>query len=85
MSESTTLARPYAKAIFEHALAENKLAQWSQYLDILALALLTPEAAQFISNPAPSTEQKAELLHSLFRTAGTDKAVENLINFVNYQ
>ena len=32
MSNTTTIARPYAKAIFEHALAAKKLGQWSEIL-----------------------------------------------------
>ena len=39
MSDSTTIARPYAKAIFEFALTENKLAEWSVAFD---LSLLKP-------------------------------------------
>ncbi|WP_169042995.1 F0F1 ATP synthase subunit delta [Legionella pneumophila] len=62
MSDSTTIARPYAKAIFEHALAENKLSEWSEYLTLLAQVVLTPQATQFIANPASTDEQQIELL-----------------------
>jgi F-type H+-transporting ATPase subunit delta len=64
MSDSTTIARPYSKAIFEYALGEKKLAEWSAYLVNLAQAVLTPEAKQFIANPATTVEQHIELLHA---------------------
>ena len=37
MAELTTLARPYAKAAFEYALAANKLQPWFDALAVIAL------------------------------------------------
>ena len=65
MSESTTIARPYAKAIFEHALAEDKLAIWSEYLLNLSQAILDQDAFEFITNPASKAEQQIDLLQSV--------------------
>lgn len=65
MSDSTTIARPYAKAIFEYALAQKNLAQWSDYLSVLAHTVLDPYASQFIANPASTAEQHIELLQAL--------------------
>lgn len=73
MADSVTIARPYAKAIFEHALADKKLADWSSYLLNLAQAVSTPEAARFIDNPAATTDQQVELL----RAVSNGKAKEN--------
>lgn len=73
MSDSTTIARPYAKALFEHALAENQLAEWSQYLLELSQAILDPHAAQFIANPVVTDEQRVELLQAVCN----NKAKEN--------
>lgn len=81
MSDSTTVARPYAKAIFEHALAENKLAQWSHYLLVLAQAVLTPEAAQFIANPESTDEQQIELMQAAGGSAFKDN--EHVSHFIN--
>lgn len=36
MAELTTLARPYAKAAFEHAQAHQQLASWSAMLGLVA-------------------------------------------------
>jgi len=80
MSDSTTIARPYAKAIFEHAFAENKLAQWSDYLHYLAQIVLTPQALEFISNPASTAEQHIELLSTVTsEKIKENKALHNLI------
>lgn len=81
MSESTTTARPYAKAIFEHALAQNQLAKWSEYLHSLAQALLMPEVSQFINNPATTVTQHVELLQSAVKP-NEDQSVSNLINLL---
>lgn len=80
MSDSTTIARPYAKAIFEHALAEKKLAEWSEYLMILAQAVLTPQASQFIANPSSTDAQQIELLQTVCNEkVKDDKSLNNLI------
>jgi F-type H+-transporting ATPase subunit delta len=65
MSDSTTIARPYAKAIFEYALGEHKLAEWSAHLRNLAQTVLIPEAEQFVTNPATTVEQHIELLQTV--------------------
>ncbi|RUR08520.1 F0F1 ATP synthase subunit delta [Legionella sp. km772] len=81
MSDSTTIARPYAKAIFEHALAEKKLAQWSDYLFVLAQAVLDSQASEFIANPASTIEQQIELLNAVC-SVKEDKALSNLIHLL---
>ncbi|MGQ3889147.1 F0F1 ATP synthase subunit delta [Legionella sp. CNM-1927-20] len=62
MSESVTIARPYAKAVFEYAFNAGKLQRWSEYLRSLALSILDENAANFIDNPASTIEQHIELL-----------------------
>jgi F-type H+-transporting ATPase subunit delta len=80
MSDSTTIARPYAKAIFEHALSENKLAEWSDYLLILGQSVLCSEGFEFITNPASTAEQHIELLKSVCSNKiKEDKALNNII------
>lgn len=80
MSDSTTIARPYAKAIFEYALAEKQLAEWSAHLITLAQVVLTPQAAQFIANPATTVEQHIELLQGIVNTkSNKSDTLNNLI------
>ncbi|MCW8399100.1 F0F1 ATP synthase subunit delta [Legionella sp. PATHC038] len=83
MSDSTTIARPYAKAIFEYALGEKKLAEWSAHLRNLAQAVLTTEAEYFIANPATTVEQHMELLHTAISAKPNEnKPLSNLITLL---
>lgn len=69
MSETITIARPYAKAVFEHAKHANQCAAWSNILNALAIALLTPEAQAFISNPGSTKEAHLMLLDAVVSAA----------------
>jgi F-type H+-transporting ATPase subunit delta len=82
MSDSITIARPYAKAIFEHALAEKKLVEWSANLTALTGAVLMPEVSQFIENPATTLEQHIGLLQEVIK-AGSHKKEETMNNLVS--
>ncbi|KTD69446.1 ATP synthase F1 subunit delta [Legionella steelei] len=83
MSDSTTIARPYAKAIFEYALGEKKLAEWSAHLRNLAQAVLTPEAEHFITNPATTVVQHIELLQAAMGAKSNENMpLNNLINLL---
>ncbi|STX30229.1 ATP synthase F1 subunit delta [Legionella beliardensis] len=80
MSESVTIARPYAKAIFKYAFDAGKLRQGSEYLHNLALVVLDKNAANFINNPASTVEQHVELLMSANKIASEDAVY--LKNFI---
>jgi F-type H+-transporting ATPase subunit delta len=83
MFEAITLARPYAKALFEHALAKKELTEWSKHLSILAEVVVNPVAAELIGNPATTTEQKSAFLHALFELKNDENnALSNLINLL---
>lgn len=62
MSDNVTIARPYAKAIFNHALREKQLVAWSIILQELAHAVLDPNASSFINNPGSAVELQSKLL-----------------------
>lgn len=62
MSDITTIARPYAKAVFELALETNQLAAWSDILVAMAQVALLPQAIQFINNPVTTTAEQAQLI-----------------------
>ena len=82
MADMTTIARPYAKAIFEHALAAEELAEWSKILNALAQATLNPHASQFIDSPATTADQQSQLLLSVINpvsNANEKQAIENFI------
>jgi F-type H+-transporting ATPase subunit delta len=72
MSDDATIARPYAKAIFEHALHENTLSDWATYLKQLAALILIRDVKQFIANPVTTRAQHLELLQTIIKPKSDD-------------
>lgn len=62
MSELTTTARPYARAIFDLAKKAGTLSEWSDMLQLLAAAVSHEDAHRVLDNPKLSKEQAADLL-----------------------
>ena len=62
MSELTTLARPYAEALFRMAQAENDLAGWSDRVQTLANIAADPQAANLIADPSVDSGRVAALM-----------------------
>ncbi len=71
MAELTTIARPYAEAVFGLADHAGTLALWSGVLDRLAVAAADPALVPLIGNPRVSDAQRVELFMSV---AGSDSA-----------
>jgi F-type H+-transporting ATPase subunit delta len=65
MAELITLARPYAKAAFEQALAANTLTAWAEALATAAVVASEPRVAQLIAAPGMTSARKAETLIGL--------------------
>jgi len=81
MIEPTTLARPYAKAAFEHARASGQLGPWQRALTDLAAVTSTQKVAAMLRDPAQTAEQRASVLAQLL---GEDApaAVGNLLTIM---
>ena len=62
MSELTTLARPYAEALFRMAQSENDLAGWSERVQTLANIAADPQAASLIADPSVDSSRVAALM-----------------------
>ncbi|MCS4504946.1 ATP synthase subunit delta [wastewater metagenome] len=62
MAESTTVARPYAKGLFDLAREQDALAAWSEQLELLAGVVGHPEMAQLLGSPKLTIEQRADLV-----------------------
>ncbi|GAC1622501.1 MAG: F0F1 ATP synthase subunit delta [Nevskia sp.] len=62
MAELATMARPYAKAVFELARDEGRYADWSALVGGLAAAVRDPAVAGWIGHPAIGRGQLAQLL-----------------------
>jgi F-type H+-transporting ATPase subunit delta len=81
MAEPATLARPYAKAVFDLARAEGKLADWSALLGGLAQAVQDPQVAAWIGHPAIGRGQLADTLAKAFGDLATPQ-VRNLLRLL---
>lgn len=85
MSDNTTIARPYAKALFQHALAKNLLPEWSVILHDLAQVMLDADAQQFISNPATTADLQKQLVMAIFaqlKQVADLSSIDNLISLL---
>lgn len=82
MSNNVTIARPYAKAVFNHALQNKELSAWSVLLQELAQCVLDPAATDFICNPASAIELQSELLLSIAAASKQDCAQQPVENFI---
>jgi len=72
--ELQTLARPYAKAVFELARKAQALAPWSESLAVLADAVRDARLQAVIGSPALSRVQLAGLLIDVLAAVGLDAA-----------
>jgi F-type H+-transporting ATPase subunit delta len=77
--EPTTLARPYARAAFEHAREAKQLDVWKESLAQLAALTLEPKVAATLRRPDQTAAERAGTLMSL---AGESlpQAVGNLLH-----
>lgn len=62
MAELTTLARPYAKAAFESAVAAKDLAAWAKSLGVLAVVSQQAIVGKLVSSPNLTAEQKSNTI-----------------------
>ena len=62
MAELSTLARPYAKAAFEYALAEIDLAGWSKQIGTAAAVAQDATMLKILSSPSLTAEQRSKAL-----------------------
>lgn len=65
MAERSTIARPYAQAIFELAQKDGDLARWSDALDLLTMAARDPNLAPLLGSPRIGRQALADLLIDL--------------------
>lgn len=62
MAERITIARPYAKAVFELAQQAGRMPQWSAALQLAAQVVADPRVAPLLGNPGVTPAQLAELV-----------------------
>lgn len=67
MADITTLARPYAKAVFELARDSGQFKHWGGVLKTIAEAVAAPQVAPLLSHPALT---RADLAAALTQSVG---------------
>ena len=65
MADSSTIARPYAKALFDLAMSERKLQAWSDALAAAAAVVADPDARRALANPGFDDGARATLVGSV--------------------
>lgn len=78
MAEASTIARPYAQAVFELAKNNGKLAKWSDSLSALSAIAADDQIAGLVANPNIDAAQLADLIISVAK----DKLDQEGQNFV---
>jgi F-type H+-transporting ATPase subunit delta len=79
MAERLTIARPYAKAVFALASAQQRLPQWSEALALAAAVVADERVRPLLTSPAVTGEQLVGLITGI---AGQqfDDAARNFIS-----
>jgi len=62
MAEKSTIARPYAEAVFQLAAANSELQQWSDMLQAVAMVAADADMQAVIGNTSVSKDQLAQLI-----------------------
>ena len=84
MAELTTIARPYAKAVFAHANATKAQSSWSAFLKKAASVTADSVMVEVLKNPAVTAETKSEILGDLTQDVtvdGVDALMEALAHY----
>lgn len=83
MAESSTVARPYAKAAFEFARDRKALQAWSQSLSLAASVAGDADVGErILSNPRLTADDKTRLLLDLCGDDAFDESVSNFLRLV---
>lgn len=62
MAELTTLARPYAKAVFAEANEKGALDAWTSMLALMSACVSEPKLQQYLAAPSLTSQQQAQTL-----------------------
>jgi len=81
--ELSTIAKPYAQAIFEIAEKNSSISQWSELLSTASVIMAEDATQAFISSPSTSKSQKIELICALLEKATSRELSKQESAFVN--
>jgi len=71
VADNNTVARPYARAIFEVAMSAGVLAEWSESLAVAGQFLSDRGLVEYLGDPEFSDAKRLEFLNGLFEKAGS--------------
>ena len=72
MAELTTIARPYAKAVFAYATEAETQTQWRGFLQRAATVTSEEAMVEVLKNPAVSAETKCAMIADLTKDVDVD-------------
>ena len=72
MAEKSTIARPYAEAVFQTADAAGQLKEWSAMLQTIAIIAADADMQSLIGNTSVNKEQVAQLVVDVAGDVMTD-------------
>lgn len=79
MAELNTLARPYARAVFDQAKSSSELDSWSKSLAMMVTIVEQDKVQQLIDAPSLTAKQKSDAFNGLL----DDKTSKQQNNFVH--
>lgn len=82
MSEHSTIARPYARAVFELAKETGSLPQWSEDLLLMASVSADERVSSLLGNPSFTREKKADMLITICKGKISPQA-ENFVKMMS--
>jgi F-type H+-transporting ATPase subunit delta len=86
VANQLTVARPYAKALFDQAVTDDRLEQWSMVLQGLALITADSKMATMYGDPKVTDEVIKELVYDVLRDSAQDAVAglsDKLKNFLS--
>lgn len=81
MVERTTVARPYAKAVFQQAEEQSNHQRWSDMLAFLAVVAQDEALSRYLDDPKLTSEQRAEVFARVCK-GQIDQYGENLVTLL---
>lgn len=81
MSIQASIARPYAKALFEIAIARHSVKTWAELLQLAAFVVKQPAVRELLDNPRITAAQGCDFLLKVCRAKLTAEG-ENLFKLL---
>ena len=84
MTDTLSLARPYANAVFDVAKSAHQLPSWSLVLQKLSSIIVDGEMQQLLKNPNVTKKQLSELLMGVLNALNGKDAIDNHNEIENF-